>query len=99
MIFRLKSDNICLDGFFGSAEALAENDEVLDRVRYWRMSVRYAELTCGAKEMGKDEAFAACDAFLADMKRFGIDSTCEGGNFEGSATRLKEQIERQLNDK
>lgn len=78
---------------FDRAEAVAENDEVLERIRYWRMSVRYARLTAGAGELGREAACAKLDRFLADMKHFGIRSKGEGGEFESSAEQIRKRIE------
>ena len=82
---------------FDKAETLAENDEVLDRIRYWRMSLRYIRLWLYADTFTETALMAEFASFFADMKRYGIKALNEGGTYDKSLLRMKERIEEQLN--
>jgi hypothetical protein len=84
------------NALFDEAEALAEDSEALERIRYWRMSIRYANLSLYADKMTEEELLAEFVNFFADMKRFGMNSTIEHGNWSRSLVRMKSQIQKQL---
>lgn len=80
---------------FDKAEQLAENQQVLDRIRYWRMSLRYVTLWLYAdrfSEGGLREEFVD---FFADCKRYGISTLFEGGSYQASLMRMEKQIKQQ----
>ncbi len=81
---------------FDKAEILAENDEVLDRIRYWRMSIRYIRLWLYADTFSEDALMEEYACFFADMKRYGIRGFLETGDYKDAMKRMKKQIEEQL---
>ena len=80
---------------FDKAEAAAENDQVCERIRYWRMSLRYIRLWLYADTFTEAELTAEYGSFFADMKKYGILALFEGGTFEASMERMKQQILQQ----
>lgn len=80
---------------FDQAETLAENQQVLDRIRYWRMGIRYLQLWLYAGEMEEGEREEAFVSFFADCRRFGITTLSEGGSYQGSLLRMRRRLEEQ----
>ena len=81
---------------FDRAEAAAENDEVRERIRYWRMSLRYIRLWLYADTFTETGLTAEFGSFFHDMKKYGILALFEGGTFESSMERMKKRIAEQL---
>ena len=67
-----------------------------ERIRYWRMSLRYIRLWLYADTFTEAALTAEFGSFFADMKKFGIRALFEGGTYEASLERMKKQIEAQL---
>jgi len=70
-------------------EASSENNEILKRVKRYRMGVRYAKLVLS--DDSKDDKRVATDIFFNDMKELGITSLCESFLF-CSGDKDKNQI-------
>jgi len=81
---------------FDKAEMAAENDEVLERIRFWRMSLRYIRLWLYADTFTETALWAEFGSFFADMEKFGMTSIFEGGDLDRSMEQMKKQIEEQL---
>ncbi len=76
-----------MDALFDEAEAMADNAEILDRVRKSRLQVRYVKLHRMPKDApGRD---GLIDAFEADVRRFGIEKIREGMSLEQSIRRMR----------
>ena len=81
---------------FDKAEMAAENDEVLERIRFWRMSLRYIRLWLYADTFTETALWAEFGSFFADMEKFGMTSIFEGGDLDRSMEQMKKRIEEQL---
>lgn len=76
------------EAMFDEAQRLAENEQVLQRIRYWRMSLRFIRLLLYAGEMSREALDAEHASFFADMNTFGIKALREGGTFESARAML-----------
>lgn len=82
---------------FDRAETLAEDQQTLDRIRYWRMGIRYIQLWLYADQFSEGELREEFVDFFAHCKRYGIHTLSEGGSYHGSMLRMEEQIQKQRN--
>lgn len=80
---------------FDKAEMAAENDEIRDRIRYWRMSLRYIRLWLYADTFSETDRMAEFGGFFADMKKYGIEALNEGGTYDNALQRMKTRIEEE----
>ncbi len=76
------------DKIFDRAEALADDDDVLARVRKLRLSVRYVEVV--NIPMDDPTRDAVMEEFFADVRELGICSYNEGGNIENREAAIRE---------
>jgi len=81
---------------FNQAEAVAENEAVLNRIRYWRLSVRYIRLACYAAGLEPARLWGEYADFFAAMDDFGVDGIAEHRFHDASILRMKEIIDKQL---
>jgi len=81
---------------FDQAEDMAEDEEVLDRIRFWRWSLKYIRLMLYAKDMEEQELMVKFADFFQNMKHFGIGSVMEGGRYESSVGRMWKLIQENL---
>ncbi|MBQ2253432.1 MAG: hypothetical protein II328_05545, partial [Clostridia bacterium] len=79
------------DAKFDEAERLADNEEVLERIRRSRMQVKYCRLFYMARNPEIDDTTyaVACEKFLADVDHFGFVRIREGYTLEDSATKIR----------
>lgn len=80
---------------FDRAETLAEDQQTLDRIRYWRMGIRYIQLWLYADQFSEEELREEFVDFFALCKGYGIHTLSEGGSYGGSMLRMEEQIQKQ----
>jgi len=83
-------------GNLDTAEDMAEDEEVLDRIRFWRWSLKYIRLMLYAKDMEEQELMVKFADFFQNMKYFGIGSVMEGGRYESSVGRMWKLIQENL---
>jgi hypothetical protein len=77
---------------FDQAEAMADNDEILQRVQIARMPIRYFELMMQPVETaGRPEAI---EALFSDFAQFGIDEIWEGRTMEQARARIEGPFKR-----
>ena len=79
------------DKKFDEAERLADNEEVLERIRRSRMQVKYCKLfQLGADPNTDPVKYAVeCEKFIADVKYFGFTRIREGWKLETSFENLR----------
>jgi len=63
---------------FAEAKQKAENDEVLERIQRWEMSVRYVDLFLYHDKYDDERLEEEKERFLGDMERLGISHINEG---------------------
>lgn len=80
-----------LDGFLDQAERAAETDEILHRVKAFRMSLRYAKMVTAP--LDKDERMAYFEAFWQDLASHDIGFLWEGGTPGACYPILKKRVE------
>ncbi|MBQ4047626.1 MAG: DUF4838 domain-containing protein [Clostridia bacterium] len=82
------------DAKFDEAERLADNEEVLERIRRSRMQVKYCRLFYMARNPEIDDTTyaVACEKFLADVEHFGFVRIREGYLLEDSAEKIRSRI-------
>ena len=78
------------DAKFDEAEALADDDEVLERVRKSRMQIKYCKLF--NMSMDDPQRVIACEEFIADVKHFGFTRIREWKPIEKSFEEIRQGI-------
>jgi len=75
------------DAFWDEAEALADNEDVLKRVRKSRLQWRF--LKFHRKGYYDDDFSEVCEKLIADLRELGITHIQEGKKFEKSADEMR----------
>lgn len=79
---------------FDKAEAAAESDEVLDRIRHARLPVRYVGMMQAiAKKDNKAELLKMLDAYVENCKHYGVTNNSEGEGLDAFHARMKKELE------
>jgi len=74
---------------FAEARQKAENEEVLERIQRWEMSLRYADLFLYHDKYDDERLEEEKERFLADMERLGISHINEGTSGENNRRMLE----------
>ncbi|MBR4941716.1 MAG: DUF4838 domain-containing protein [Clostridia bacterium] len=79
------------DAKFDEAERLAENEEILERIRRSRMQIKYCRLFNLANDPDVDDVKYAveCEKFLADVNHFGFARIREGYLLEDTSEKIR----------
>ena len=72
----------------------AENDEVLERIQRWEMSLRYVDLFLYHDKYDDEQLAAEKERFLADMDRLGISHINEGACGENNRRMLENHFRK-----
>ena len=81
-----------LKALFDKAEAMADNDEILQRVEIARLPIRYFEIM--KQPVDTEGRTEAIEALFGDFARFGIDEIWEGRTMEQARERIEQPFKR-----
>ena len=76
-----------MDALWDEAEALADNEEILERVQRSRLQVRFIKFH--RKGPGDDDYDAVCEQLISDIRRHGVTYIQEGKDIEKSFDEMR----------